>query len=614
MAIWHWGISLCGALLISNYGVTAQAVEPPDKWPETQSLIDLTHKQDATAANQLLQWLQQTPNHELAPYWSYLLSHYPQIDAAPYLSQQPTLQAYYYWWKVAHQPDHYCGNASAEFARMAHQMPEDPLLPTPQQFVPKMPCLNALNEEYKQVWAELFTRQRLYSLAQRLLASMNASSSRMLLAQNLQAQQKYREAYQVLLAVIKRPTPNPAALQLKKRALIAAGEAQHHLHQDQAAIKWWQWITPQDLEFYPEVLWQRAMLELNRDRDTQGQQWLTLLSQRYLQHPRAAEALWYLLRIAIRKQQSTQMIQLATPLLQHSALDLEIQSAARYWLAKALAKQGKTTEAEQQWQLLAQGPLNDYYTHLAQCQQQGKNCYALTPQSLQYQAPSFPLEAPTPLLDWLMHQPNSQVLEALLPFQGLNPSQRELMNSWMFLQQNNYFRSIRTIWKQKTRDTRILSLMYPLHHFQEVARNAQRFQLPHGLIAGLIWQESMYKADIRSHSGAVGLMQLMPATAQGVAHQLGKRGFGLYQLTQPAVNIEMGSFYLRQQLTRFGNKPLLALAAYNGGPHSVDRWLRQFGHLEPDAFIEQITFAETRRYVKQVLSHYWIYNTLYGIY
>lgn len=608
------GIKHDGLALILAWGIVLplQAAEMPERWPETQVLISQARQKDPLVGDKLLEWLHQSPDHALAPYWGYLLSHYPGLDASPHLNHQPALQAYYQWWKVAHAPPNVCTHSVGHFARVAHHMPDEPVIQDYQAYASRLPCWSGLNESERLVWAQLFARQKLYSFTQKLLSAPQSAQARLLLAQALQNQERYSASSQVLLGLSKIPTPTSELLHIKKQALLALGENQHRLGQDSAAIRWWQWISPHDQEFYPEVLWQRAMLELRRDRDTKSLQWMQWLAKHYPQHPRTAEALWFMLRGAIRQQQDTQIIQLAQPLLTHAALEPETQSAARYWLAKALAKQGQTNVAQSHWQTLAQGPLNDYYTHMANCQLQEQNCYQLTSPALQHRIPDFPLEAPSPLLEWVMNQPDTTLMGALLPFQGLTHTERELMTSWAYLKQGNYFRSIRTIWKQKTRDTRVLSLMYPLHYFNEVAQNAQRFQLPHGLIAGLIWQESMYKADIRSHSGAIGLMQLMPGTAQGVAHQLKKSKFSIYQLVQPAVNIEMGSFYLRQQLNRFQNKPFLALAAYNGGPHSVDRWLRQFGHLEPDAFIEQITYNETRRYVKQVLAHYWVYQSLYA--
>lgn len=131
---------------------------------------------------------------------------------------------------------------------------------------------------------------------------------------------------------------------------------------------------------------------------------------------------------------------------------------------------------------------------------------------------------------------------------------------------------------------------YPLRYEQIVVGHARNYRLEPHLVAAVIYQESKFDADAVSKSGAVGLMQLLPATAQGIADRTGGVGWQESDLVDPELNVRYGSWYLRHLLDKYGNEEL-ALAAYNAGQTNVDRW-RERG--------EGIQFPETRHYVERV--------------
>lgn len=112
--------------------------------------------------------------------------------------------------------------------------------------------------------------------------------------------------------------------------------------------------------------------------------------------------------------------------------------------------------------------------------------------------------------------------------------------------------------------------------------------------------------DAKSSSGALGVMQLMPPTAKLTASWSGFKYKSKSELTDPMVNIYLGSQYLGQMLRRFNNNRILASAAYNAGPSRVDRWIND--KLPFDVWIETIPFIETRNYVQNVL----IFAAIYG--
>jgi soluble lytic murein transglycosylase len=123
-------------------------------------------------------------------------------------------------------------------------------------------------------------------------------------------------------------------------------------------------------------------------------------------------------------------------------------------------------------------------------------------------------------------------------------------------------------------------------------------------------EESALDPRALSWAGALGLTQLMPATAKQVAQRLGIRGVNPRQLLDPDLNIRLGASYLGQLLKRFKGNRALALGGYNAGALAVDRW----GHEEKplDEFVEEIPISETRGYVKRVLRTFNTYQLLYG--
>jgi soluble lytic murein transglycosylase len=133
-------------------------------------------------------------------------------------------------------------------------------------------------------------------------------------------------------------------------------------------------------------------------------------------------------------------------------------------------------------------------------------------------------------------------------------------------------------------------LRYPLAYSAIVRARARAEGLDPALLAAVIYQESRFRPAAVSASGAIGLMQLTPATAEGIALRTGGTAFRVSDLTDPAINIRYGTWYLHDLYAKYRSLPLV-LAAYNAGQGTVDRW-RAAG--------EGIQFAETRAYVAGV--------------
>src|SRR6266545_7859118 len=114
-------------------------------------------------------------------------------------------------------------------------------------------------------------------------------------------------------------------------------------------------------------------------------------------------------------------------------------------------------------------------------------------------------------------------------------------------------------------------LWYPLRYGEIVRAHAGNYRLDPALLAAVIYQESKFRADARSDSGALGLMQLRPETAKGIALRTGGSRFQTSDLYDPEINIRYGSWYLRHLLDKYDDEKT-ALAAYNAGQRNVDTW------------------------------------------
>jgi soluble lytic murein transglycosylase len=146
-------------------------------------------------------------------------------------------------------------------------------------------------------------------------------------------------------------------------------------------------------------------------------------------------------------------------------------------------------------------------------------------------------------------------------------------------------------------------LWHPLSYAEIVRGHAAHYRLDPALLAAVIYQESKFKPDARSDRGAIGLMQLLPGTAKGIALRTGGTAFRVADLYNPEINVRYGSWYLRHLLDKYGGNERLALAAYNAGQTNVDGWLdRGVG----------IQFSETRSFVDHVEQLKVIYRDTYG--
>jgi soluble lytic murein transglycosylase len=154
-------------------------------------------------------------------------------------------------------------------------------------------------------------------------------------------------------------------------------------------------------------------------------------------------------------------------------------------------------------------------------------------------------------------------------------------------------------------------LYYPIEEGEFLADGAGEFAIDASLLRGLVRQESVFDAGAKSHAGALGLTQLMPATARNLARSVLRSRYRRAFLYDPGYNARLGAAYLRRLMNRFEGSTILALAAYNGGPSRIARIVRENPRLDEDELFETIPLYETRDYVRRVLLYAESYRELY---
>ena len=152
--------------------------------------------------------------------------------------------------------------------------------------------------------------------------------------------------------------------------------------------------------------------------------------------------------------------------------------------------------------------------------------------------------------------------------------------------------------------------VYPLAFEETITKLSRQYRIDPHLVLSVIREESRFDQDARSPAGALGLMQLMPYTAQRLDRTLSVGVKGTYDILDVNNNLHLGIYYLSQLVREFGSYPH-AVAAYNAGEKAVSKWKKRGNYPSSDVFIEDIPYLETKKYVKRVLTTYFQYKRLF---
>ena len=276
----------------------------------------------------------------------------------------------------------------------------------------------------------------------------------------------------------------------------------------------------------------------------------------------------------------------------------------RYWKARALAQTKKLNEAQVIWGELSQR--GDYYGYLSADRINAK--YKL--KQPQYDSSS---------LDQINELQQVKRIQEFLKLNRIFDARREMnyLTNELTSEDRIKLALLCRRWDWSSGVIQAMSsdyfrgetdLRFPIAYKDLVEREAQRSQIPMHWIYGVIRRESAFMPKIKSPAGAIGLMQLMPRTAKSVARKLRMRRPSKAQLTNPTLNLRLGSAYIKRLYKKNNNHLPLSLAAYNAGPSRVKKWLRETPVRDPEVWIDTIPFDETRLYVRAVLFYMTVYQ------
>lgn len=279
----------------------------------------------------------------------------------------------------------------------------------------------------------------------------------------------------------------------------------------------------------------------------------------------------------------------------------------QYWRGRVLELLGRTEEARRFYQAVALQ--RDYHGFLAA--ERISVPYTLTATPLTATATELEaLLAASPGLErarelYILGREPEAETEWRLTLRGLDRMglQRAalLAHRWDW-----YSQAIATIARSDYWDD--LEVRFPLAYRDQILTNARARGLEPAWVYGIIRQESSFRATARSPAGALGLMQMLPATGQEMAKLVQDPGERISErLLEPDTNIRLGVGYLQKMLGDLQSHPILATAAYNAGPNKVKRWLPSNAALPADLWAETIPYQETRGYVQRVMEYAMIY-------
>lgn len=312
-------------------------------------------------------------------------------------------------------------------------------------------------------------------------------------------------------------------------------------------------------------------------------------------------------------------VQRMAPMARGNAFDIEVQRA-RYWLALA-QRQADPSAAQKLLRDLAETQPLSYYGMLAAGHLETRP-EVMRP--LLGPRPAEPVHTRATRAGWLIDGGFPELARAelvsWLASERLGRAQR-LQAGAQLHQVGEHFRAVRVVsdgfagvleqgidpaWREAW------ELTWP-RSFEPQVRDATReFGFDPSLVWAIMREESTYRPAVESPVGAIGLMQLIPPTAERIASELGLEGFAPDKLRAPDLNVRFGTFYLHSLVELFSGSQPLAIAAYNAGPEAVNRWLEHGGANPDDVFVESVPYAETRKYLRRVLRSQRIYRLLYA--
>jgi soluble lytic murein transglycosylase len=337
--------------------------------------------------------------------------------------------------------------------------------------------------------------------------------------------------------------------------------------------------------------------------------------------------LWRVARLKAKENNLTQAIDLAQTILTECG-DSEVADAAAFWLGKWLQKQGKNEEAKEVFSAIVNTRPHSYYAWRAAVflgWQVGdfSNLQHQSPKILPVKRAALPIGSQALQELYQIGQDEDAIDLWQNEFSNIDkPSLPEQLTDGLIrIAKGNYESGIIEVSLLEKRNEagdkeQLQKLkknpsywqgLYPFPYQDAIVKYANKKQINPLLVLALMRQESRFESQVISPSGAIGLMQLMPNTADWIARKL---SLANYDLTKPEDNIRLGTWYLQENLERHDDNALIAVASYNAGVGNLYKW-NSHNDSDLDEFVENIPFEETKKYVKEVFANYWNYLQIY---
>lgn len=396
-----------------------------------------------------------------------------------------------------------------------------------------------------------------------------------------------------------------------------------------------------------EALWKAALIEFQDDRfATAAENFRALAEARPA--GRFADDAWFWAGLAaFQADNLTAAEENWAALLTHYPAS-EFARAASFWQAKVLLALGETTQAETLLAQLAHQPLN-YYGLRATDLLNGHGVSPTVPLDLSPPTPSEQIEAEIWLENWVgvSESANLSALDVQLKNDPAFVRGEALLALGLRTEAATAFETVKNRWANnpvalyqlslafRDRGLNRLSilaaqdlvrqspaitpadvpkfirrLVYPLYYQDLVTAQAAIQQIDPALVFALMRQESLFEPAANSGADARGLMQIIPPTGADIAERTGLAGYTAESLWLPYLNVQMGTWYIRQMLDFVGGNQFAALAAYNAGPGRVDRWLTASDDF--DMFVALIPLDEPRTYIRRIYLNLSEYRDIYG--
>jgi len=319
----------------------------------------------------------------------------------------------------------------------------------------------------------------------------------------------------------------------------------------------------------------------------------------------SAEALYKTFYAQIDKEQYEKALRLGRKHITHFKKS-DTSPAVLFWMGKIYERKHNPAMAKSYYKSVMSKYPDSYYSYRAYCKLH-KNKDLFIDLDIKTKPVLFPRVDKN-------EQDMASKLIALGDYDFISELYKEddFVQSWIAYKQGKHIRSVilaqeamKKLFPKPNYDDVRWRLVYPLNYFNYVEKyKGEQDPL---IILSIIREESHFNSEIKSPVGAVGLMQLMPATANELA-----AAYGLdTNLLNPESNVRLGSLYYSNLKNSLGGVDAYAIMSYNGGRYSVMRWRKNLQYKDLDDFIEKIPYPETQMYVKKVLKSYWNYSNIY---